>query len=49
MRTSSERKGDFDAMETGMSCQEAKQEAGRCLRCDRFGYGTFRGGRIAQW
>jgi NADPH-dependent glutamate synthase beta subunit-like oxidoreductase len=48
-RTSSERKGDFDAMETGMSCQEAKQEAGRCLRCDRFGYGTFRGGRIAQW
>jgi NADPH-dependent glutamate synthase beta subunit-like oxidoreductase len=48
-RGAPERKNDFDIMEFGMSCQEARQEAGRCLRCDRFGYGTFRGGRIAQW
>jgi NADPH-dependent glutamate synthase beta subunit-like oxidoreductase len=48
-REPSERKHNFDLIEAGMSCQEALQEAGRCLRCDRFGYGTFRGGRIAQW
>ena len=45
----SERKDNFDIMEYGMSLEEATQEAGRCLRCDRFGYGSFRGGRKAQW
>jgi NADPH-dependent glutamate synthase beta subunit-like oxidoreductase len=45
----SERKTDFNLMEFGMSREEAVQESGRCLRCDRFGYGTFRGGRHAQW
>jgi NADPH-dependent glutamate synthase beta subunit-like oxidoreductase len=48
-RDASERSGDFGLMEFGMSLEEAKQEAGRCLRCDKFGYGAFRGGRIAQW
>jgi NADPH-dependent glutamate synthase beta subunit-like oxidoreductase len=48
-RGASERSGDFDLMEFGMSLEEAKQEAGRCLRCDKFGYGAFRGGRIARW
>ena len=45
----SQRKDDFNIMEFGMSLEEAKQEAERCLRCDHFGYGSFRGGRISQW
>jgi NADPH-dependent glutamate synthase beta subunit-like oxidoreductase len=48
-KEASERKHDFDIMEFGMSREEAVQESGRCLRCDRFGYGSFRGGRNAQW
>ena len=28
---------------------EAKQEACRCLRCDHFGYGIFKGGREKLW
>ena len=28
-----------------MTKNEARQEAGRCLRCDHFGYGIFKGGR----
>ena len=28
---------------------EAKQEASRCLRCDHFGYGIFKGGRETLW
>ena len=45
----SDRKSNFDMMELGMSREEAVQESGRCLRCDRFGYGPFRGGRSAKW
>jgi len=48
-KSPSERKNDFGHLELGMSRDEAIQEAGRCLRCDRFGYGSFRGGRKAQW
>jgi NADPH-dependent glutamate synthase beta subunit-like oxidoreductase len=48
-KEAAQRKDNFDIMEFGMSLEEAKQEAGRCLRCDRFGYGSFRGGRITQW
>ena len=29
--------------------REAKQEASRCLRCDHFGYGIFKGGRETLW
>ena len=29
--------------------KEANQEAHRCLRCDRFGYGVFKGGRVEEW
>ena len=29
--------------------EEALQEASRCLRCDHFGFGSFRGGREIQW
>ena len=40
---------DFDLMEIGMTCEEAHQESSRCLHCDHFGYGCFRGGREAKW
>ncbi len=48
-RNTTERKKDFDIVENGMTCKEASQEAHRCLRCDRFGYGVFKGGRIEEW
>ncbi len=48
-RESEERKGDFELMERGMTCQEACQESSRCLRCDHFGYGVFKGGRTDRW
>ena len=44
-----ERKCTFDPFECGMSEEEACQEASRCLRCDHFGYGKFKGGRAAIW
>jgi NADPH-dependent glutamate synthase beta subunit-like oxidoreductase len=48
-REASERKNDFSLMELCMSDQDAKQESARCLRCDHFGYGKFRGGRCDRW
>ena len=44
-----ERSDDFDLMEENLSVEEAMQEASRCLRCDHFGYGAFRGGRKQEW
>ncbi|NFE58266.1 FAD-binding protein [Clostridium botulinum] len=43
------RKNDFELIEYGMTCEEAHQESYRCLRCDHFGYGVFKGGRINKW
>ena len=40
---------DFEGVENCMTENEAKQEAGRCLRCDHFGYGIFKGGRESIW
>lgn len=40
---------DFQLASVGMSEEEAMQEASRCLRCDHFGYGIFKGGRTNQW
>ncbi len=48
-KEASERKGNFDAFEECMTKQEASQEAARCLRCDRYGYGCLKGGRPAIW
>ncbi|MBQ9058892.1 MAG: FAD-dependent oxidoreductase [Atopobiaceae bacterium] len=48
-RESIERIHDFDDIEKGYTAEEALQEASRCLRCDHFGFGAFRGGRIEQW
>lgn len=43
------RKNDFELIEVGMTCEEANQESYRCLRCDHFGAGVFKGGRINKW
>ena len=48
-REACERVCDFDAVENCMTENEARQEAGRCLRCDHFGYGIFKGGRETLW
>ncbi len=49
LRKPQDRKNDFDAIENTMSDEEACQECGRCLRCDHFGFGVFRGGRSTKW
>ena len=41
--------GDFSLLKEGMTGEEAHQEASRCLRCDHFGYGSFKGGRTTEW
>jgi len=48
-RPAQELNRDFEVLECGMTEQEALQEAHRCLRCDHFGYGAFKGGRVKQW
>ena len=48
-REAAERKHDFELIEYGLSPFEAKQEALRCLRCDKFGLGSLKGGRVEQW
>ena len=48
-REAMERREDFDLVERGLTTEEVLQEASRCLRCDHFGFGAFRGGRIEQW
>ena len=48
-REACERVKDFEGVENGMTLKEAQQEASRCLRCDHFGYGLFRGGREKLW
>lgn len=41
--------GNFDLVKCGMTEEEAQQETSRCLRCDHFGYGIFKGGRSSKW
>lgn len=48
-REACERIHDFEGVENCMTEKEAKQEANRCLRCDHFGYGIFKGGRETLW
>lgn len=45
-RPARERKRDFEGVELEISREEVLQECGRCLRCDHFGCGTQKGGRI---
>ena len=48
-REACERKHDFEDIECGLTQEGACAEAGRCLQCDHFGYGIFRGGRNEKW
>jgi NADPH-dependent glutamate synthase beta subunit-like oxidoreductase len=48
-REPEQRKHDFELMELLMTEKESCQEAGRCLRCDHFGCGSFKGGRKTEW
>ena len=48
-RSAQDRMADFAMMEHGLTAQEAIQESGRCLRCDRFGLGALGGGRTFSW
>lgn len=48
-RYAEDRKDNFELMENGMSERDARQEASRCLRCDHFGCGIFKGGRRNEW
>ena len=40
---------DFEGVENCMNKKEIAQESGRCLRCDHFGFGIFKGGREKLW
>jgi len=48
-REACQRVHDFEGVENCMTEKEARQEADRCLRCDHFGFGAFRGGRNLEW
>ncbi len=48
-REANVRKHDFDGVELGMSKEEVVQEASRCLQCDYYGLGCFKGGRVTEW
>ena len=41
--------GNFELVKNGMTEEEVLQETSRCLRCDHFGYGIFKGGRTSKW
>ena len=47
-REACERRCDFEDIECGLTEEGARTEASRCLRCDHYGYGIFRGGRNEQ-
>ena len=48
-REACERRFDFEDIECGLTEEGARTEASRCLRCDHYGYGIFRGGRNEKW
>ena len=48
-REACERRCDFEDIECGLTEEGARTEASRCLRCDHYGYGIFRGGRNEKW
>ena len=48
-REACQRKCDFEDIECGLTHEGAVIEASRCLRCDHFGYGIFKGGRVDKW
>lgn len=48
-REAGERKRDFELMEKEMTADAAASECARCLRCDHYGCGSFKGGRVTKW
>ncbi len=48
-REAYERKHDFEGVENVLSESATRQECNRCLRCDHFGFGIFKGGREKLW
>ena len=48
-REACERRCDFEDIECGLTEEGAYTEASRCLRCDHYGFGIFRGGRNVKW
>ena len=48
-RDAGDRKQDFTLMEEGLSDNEVTQECSKCLRCDHYGFGAFKGGRTKKW
>lgn len=48
-RRSRDAKDDFECVELPLTEDEIAQESSRCLRCDRFGLGAFKGGRTMKW
>ncbi|MDR1016943.1 MAG: FAD-dependent oxidoreductase [Coriobacteriales bacterium] len=48
-RQSDDLVGDLQVSELTLLPEELCQEAGRCLRCDHYGFGAFRGGRQDEW
>ncbi|MGL6294352.1 NAD(P)-binding protein [Eubacterium aggregans] len=48
-RNANGRRQDFEQVEYVMTCQEAKQESSRCLRCDHFGISALKGWSVNQW
>ena len=48
-REAAVRKNDFDIFELPISHEEMELECSRCLRCDHFGMGTLRDGRVYKW
>ena len=43
------RKCNFDDIEIGLTEEGVIAETSRCLRCDHFGFGVFKGGRVEKW
>ena len=48
-RRAVDRVRDFEIFEQPLSEEEMLQECSRCLRCDHFGMGTLRDGRVNRW
>jgi NADPH-dependent glutamate synthase beta subunit-like oxidoreductase len=48
-RVASLRVQEFEGTELPLTAEQTIQEAGRCLRCDHFGLGSFRDGRSFTW
>lgn len=48
-RNADQRKNDFVCIENGLTEKGAMAECSRCLRCDHYGFGIFKGGRHSKW